>query len=318
MPGDALTMPMLENRLRKRYKHLKKWAAREGITAWRVYDRDIPELPLAIDLYGDKALVQVFRRGGTDEAALEDEARAALGAVAGVAPGDVHVRHRERRPGQWQYEKLGDARHETVVEEYGLRFLVNLTDYLDTGLFLDHRLTRRMVGELSRGRRVLNLFAYTGAFTVHAAAGGAAETTTVDLSNTYVAWAGRNLELNGLAGPRHHLVRADTFRFLEEATGRWDLIVVDPPTVSTSKAMQFKFDVQTGHPALLRATLRLLAPGGTIVFSNNFRGFRMDEAALPPCTAEEITKRTLPPDFRDEAVHRCWLVRHLASQAGRA
>lgn len=311
-------MSMLENRLRKRYKHLRRWATREGVTAWRVYDRDIPELPLAIDLYGSQALVQIFLRRGDDDAArtLEDDARAALGAVASIAPGDVHVRHRERRPGLWQYEKLGEQGREAVVEEYGLRFLVNLTDYLDTGLFLDHRLTRRMVGEMSRGARVLNLFAYTGAFTVHAAAGGARETTTVDLSNTYVAWAKRNLELNGLAGPAHHLVRGDTFRFLEEARGRWDLIVLDPPTVSTSKAMRAKFDVQTGHAELLRACLRLLAPGGTIVFSNNFRGFRMDTAALPRCTIEEITARTIPPDFRDAQIHRCWLIGHGTATPG--
>lgn len=310
---------MLENRLRKRWRHLRRWAEREGVTAWRLYDRDIPEIPLAIDLYGALAHVQLYRRGRSPEAdeALCEEARLALGVVAGIAPEDVYVKARERRPGQWQYDKVGESGRETIVEEYGHRFIVNLSDYLDTGLFLDHRLTRRLVGELARGARFLNLFAYTGAFTVHAARGGATETTTVDLSNTYLAWARRNFTLNGL-GQEHRLVRSDVFRFLDEAPARrWDIIVLDPPTVSTSKAMDFKFDVQTGQGRLLRAALAALAPGGTLVFSNNFRAFRMDPAALPPCTIEEITARTIPPDFRDASVHRCWLIRHLATPARR-
>lgn len=307
-------MSMLENRLRKRWRHLRRWAEREGVTAWRVYDRDIPEIPLAIDLYGTMAQVQVYRRRAADasEEALCEEARDALVAVAGVAPEDVVFKTRERRPGQWQYEKVGAAARETIVEEYGRRFIVNLSDYLDTGLFLDHRLTRRMVGEMAPGARFLNLFAYTGAFSVHAAAGGAVETTTVDLSNTYLAWARRNFALNGMDERRHRVVRSDAFRFLDDARGArpWDLIVLDPPTVSTSKAMEFKFDVQTGHVALLRATLAALAPGGTLVFSNNFRGFRMEADALPGCVIEEITARTIPPDFRDASIHRCWLLRH--------
>jgi 23S rRNA (cytosine1962-C5)-methyltransferase len=313
---------MLDNRLRKRHRHLTRWARREGIEAYRVYDRDIPELPLAIDLYGPLAHVQIYQRGRwTDEEAraVRDEAVDACKSVLGVDEGDVFVKVRERRTGLWQYEKLGAERREHVVSERGHRFLVNLSDYLDTGLFLDHRDTRRLVGAMAQGTRFLNLFAYTGSFSIYAAAGGARQTTTVDLSNTYIEWAGRNFALNGhtaVTGEgQNRLVREDTFRFLEDEARRgaaYDLVVLDPPTVSTSKKMAFKFDVQTNHPELLALTLRVLAPGGTLVFSNNFKDFQLDTARLPPCTVEEITARTIPPDFRDDRVHRCWLVRHLA------
>lgn len=311
---------MLENRLRKTYRHLSRWARRIGTTAWRIYDRDIPEHPFAVDVYGDHAHVQVYRhrrfQTEEEERAACDEAVAATASVLSIPPAHVHVKVRERRSGLWQYEKQAAERCETVVTEGGHKFIVNLSDYLDTGLFLDHRETRRIVGEQASGKSLLNLFAYTGSFSVYAATGGARETVTVDLSATYLDWAARNLQLNGvIVGRDHRVVRSDVFRFLTEERvrgSRYDLIVLDPPTVSTSKKMTFKFDVQTHHAELLAATLSLLAPGGILYFSSNFQGFELDAFSLPPCRIEDISLATIPEDFRNKAIHKCFRITQAA------
>ncbi len=225
------------------------------------------------------------------------------------------IRLRERRPQKEgsQYEKVGAEHEFEIVRESPYRFAVNFSDYLDTGLFLDHRLTRRYIGELARGRRFLNLFAYTGTATVYAVGGGAASSTTVDMSRTYLDWAKRNLALNNLAGAQHGFVQADCLVWLAEQRGqtrRWDLMFIDPPTHSRSKRMSEDFDVQRDHVRLLTCAAALLAPDGVIVFSNNYTRFRLDAEALSNFDVQDITQRTLPQDFRrNPRIHRCYLLR---------
>ncbi|MCC7548861.1 MAG: class I SAM-dependent methyltransferase [Burkholderiales bacterium] len=300
------------NRLGKNARHWRKWARRRGIECFRVYDRDIPEFAFAIDLYGARAHLQVYERGGEVDAA---QAATRLDAVHEVTaralelPREAVVpKIRARRHGAEQHEKTGVRGTDFVVDEGGHRFLVNLDAYLDTGLFLDHRNTRAMVAAEAQGRRFLNLFCYTASFTVYAAGAGAASSVSVDLSNTYLEWAARNLALNAVDQRAHVLERADVLHWLDEAAraGRvFDLVVLDPPAFSTSKAMAGVLDVQRDHPALLAQCVRLLAPGGVLYFSTNLRSFRPER--LPDVLAgEEISARTVPDDFRNRRIHRCW------------
>jgi 23S rRNA (cytosine1962-C5)-methyltransferase len=295
-----------------------KWARRRGLTAFRVYDRDMPEYPFVVEWYaGHVQVVEYARRRAPAEGAsrVDDDARRrevihATLEVLGVPASHLVVK--SRSPKAWrreQYELLATTRERIVVEEDGLRFLVNLHDRIDTGLFLDHRNTRARVREEATGKRFLNLFCYTGAFTVHAAAGGAVATTSVDLSNTYLAWLEENLALNGLASPRHELVRSDVTRWLSQSRGReFDLVVLDPPAYSVSKKMVQSFEVQRDHVRLIRDTLGLIAPGGTLYFSTSFRGFRLDPAAVENTTSRELTPASLPEDIRDRKAHRCWRI----------
>jgi 23S rRNA G2069 N7-methylase RlmK/C1962 C5-methylase RlmI len=305
---------MLANRVRKSAKHLRKWARREGVSCYRVYDRDIPELPLAIDWYDGRLHIALYRADHkphtADPAWLEAMVAAAAGALE-IERARAYLKTRERKPGASQYEKQDDRGERFAVTESGLGFWINLGDYLDTGLFLDHRVTRSLVRAEAAGKRVLNLFCYTGSFTVYAAAGGARSTVSVDLSSTYLDWAADNLALNELGGPPHALVRADALAWLAEPARhdepRYDLVVLDPPTFSTSKRMEGTLDVQRDHVALLDAVTRLTAPGGAIYFSTNQRGFRLDTAALAErADIEHLTARTLPPDFRNRRIHQCY------------
>lgn len=305
---------MFQNRLAKRWKHLRTWARREGVTCFRVYDRDIPEVPVIVDWYEGHAVVGDRRKDGIDDAKgpeWEAEILAATCEVLGIGAGDVFVKRRARhshRDGD-QYERVDERGAWFVVGEGGLKFRVNLSDYLDTGLFLDHRITRARVAAEARGKRVLNLYCYTGAFTVHVAAGGAASSTSVDLSKTYLEWAGANLDENGLDRRRHELVHADVREFLVDASargGRWDLAVVDPPTFSNSKRMDYTLDLARDHGALLQAVAAVMAPGGVIWFSTNRRQFALDEAAVVGWQVKDETRATIPPDFRDAATHKVW------------
>jgi 23S rRNA (cytosine1962-C5)-methyltransferase len=301
------------NRVRKNARHFGKWARRRGIEAYRVYDRDIPEFALALDLYGARAHLQEYDRADGDERAdragwLEAVRDSAAGAL-GMAPTQITVKRRAKRHGQEQHEKTGAAGDDFVVMEGGHRFIVNLQAYLDTGLFLDHRNTRAMVQAEARGKRFLNLFCYTGSFTVYASAGGAASSLSVDLSNTYLDWARRNFELNALDPAPHRLERADVLEWLAQAAAggaRFDLIVLDPPSFSTSKAMSRTLDVQRDHPELLHQCERLLAPGGVLYFSTNLRSFGLEPGAVTRLQGEEISARTVPEDFRNRRIHRCW------------
>jgi len=308
---------MLANRLRKNLRHLGKWARREGVTCYRVYDADLPEYALAVDLYEKWVHVQEYEAPPTIDPAVAQArlagAMAVIPEALGIPADRVALKVRRRQRGPAQYERHATTGQFHEVHEGGLRFLVNLTDYLDTGLFLDHRPTRAMLRHAARSRRFLNLFAYTGTASAYAAAGGAASTTSVDMSAVYLDWARRNLAANGFADARRHrLVRADCLRWLAEApAAAFDLIFLDPPTFSTSKRMgERTLDVQRDHPELIRAVLRLLAPGGELIFSTNFRRFRMAQAALRGLQLEDITAATIPPDFaRNPRIHACWRIR---------
>jgi 23S rRNA (cytosine1962-C5)-methyltransferase len=305
------------NRLRKNAKHWGKWARRQAIECYRVYDRDIPEFPLAIDIYGSRAHLQEFDTGWqlSEEDYLHwvDAVKQAAAEVLQLPLEAVTFKLRARQKGTAQYEKTGARGGDFVVTEGGHRFIVNLEQYLDTGLFLDHRNTRRMVQERAAGKRFLNLFAYTGSFTVYAAAGGAWETVTVDMSNTYQDWARRNFELNGMDLTQHHLVRADVLAWLEqaEASGeQFNLIVMDPPSFSNSKKMQGVLDVQRDHPRLINQCLALLAPGGELFFSTNLRSFALEQEQMTHCAdIQEFSHLTIPEDYRNKKIHRCWLLK---------
>ncbi len=304
------------NRLQKNFRHWSKWAKRRGISCYRIYDRDIPEFPLAIDWYEGAALVQAYsppwERDPEQVEAMEDAIAESIRETLAIPPERLHFKTRQRQKGLSQYEKTGEQGNTFVVHEAGLKFRVNLDDYLDTGLFLDHRQTRQMVREKAAGRRFLNLFAYTGSFTVYAASGGASESTTVDLSNTYQQWSQENFRLNELDLKRHRLVAADVFRYLEQATRngeRFDLIVMDPPSFSNSKKMRETLDIQRDHPQLVRQCLKLLSTDGELIFSNNFRRFRLDDRLQEESHIEEISHKSVPEDFRRHRPHRCWSIR---------
>jgi len=308
-------MGMLANRLQRMYRHLRKWARRTGVTCFRVYEKDIPDQPLIVDWYDGRALVYAMHRkkDETPEARETWLEEVAEEVKAGLEVTEESLFFKERRPKKAgaQYEKEAEERREFVVEEQGRRFLVNLSDYHDTGLFLDHRNTRQMVRDEAARKRVLNLFCYTGSFSVYAAAGGAASTTSVDISNTYLAWAERNFVLNQLDPRTNRLERADVLQWLPRAATegrRFDLIVCDPPTFSNSKRMRGFLDVGTQHPELINGCLRLLEPGGVLYFSTNYRGFKLNEEALLPCDLREITAKTVPEDYRNKQIHRCWRV----------
>ncbi len=312
---------MVANRLRKNLKRFKSWREREGVSAWRAYDADLPEYSAAVDVYvedGGEARtfvhVQEYEAPATipeaDSRRRFGELLDAVRDVFAVAPGQVSIKTRARGKGGSKYGQM-DKRGELVaVREGQARLLVNLFDYLDTGLFLDHRPIRLRIGLEARGKRVLNLFAYTGAASVHAAVGGAASTTSVDLSGTYLEWAGKNLALNGASGRAHQLVQADAMSWLAADRGQYDLIFCDPPTFSNSARAQ-DFDTQADHVRLLRACCSRLAPDGLLLFSNNFRRFKLDEAAIAEfATCTEISPRTIDPDFeRNPRIHRCWELR---------
>ena len=303
----------LAHRLRKNARHLAPWARREELEAYRLYDRDIPEFPYAIDRYGEWLHAQLFagKRPITD-ADIAAHLKA-MSAALEVPQDHIALKIRRRQRGYSQYEKLTDDGPSFTVRERGLRFEVNLLRYLDSGLFLDHRETRRLVAAEARDKRLLNLFAYTGSFTVYAACAGASATVTVDMSHTYQDWTARNLALNGISDSvKHRLVADDVMSWLGAATyarERYDLIVLDPPSFSNSKRMQDSFDVQRDQAPLLAATLRLLAPGGTLYFSNNRQGFKLDAEVAALARFEEITTRTVPKDFKRRTPHRCWRVK---------
>jgi 23S rRNA (cytosine1962-C5)-methyltransferase len=330
MPPVAAVAEMLGNRVTRNARHLGKWARRDGVTCWRVYDRDIPEIPLTIDRYDAALVVADLRRfvgddrdpeedddhparpRATDDPQWLDAMITAARTALGVAASDVFRKSRRRQAGRregQQYERLADAGAWREVGEGGRRFHVNLSDYLDTGLFLDHRITRARFAAEAAGKRVLNLFAYTGAFTVYAATAGATASTTVDLSKTYLEWAGRNWAANAIDGAAHVRVHADVRRFLADArsTGdAWDLAIVDPPTFSSSARMDYTWDVQRDHAALLRDVADVIAPGGVVWFSTNRRKFELDAAVEG--TVTDLTAATIPPDFRDQRVHHVYRI----------
>lgn len=303
------------NRLRKNVRHWRKWANRHNLAAWRVYDKDLPQFPFAIDVYGEHAHVQEYDTGWQmDDADYEHWLATCVAVVAdelGMAHGHIHVKKRMRQKGDSQYEKQAVDGADFVVQEGRCQFWVNLDNYLDTGLFLDHRNTRERVGQEALGKRFLNLFSYTGSFTVYAALGGASASETVDLSNTYLDWARRNLMLNGVNEKQHRLVREDVFAYLQTACDegkQFDLVVMDPPSFSNSKKMHGILDIQRDHERLIDGAMALLSAGGVLYFSNNFRGFILSEAIVQRYDVEEISHQSVPADFRNKKIHRCWRI----------
>ena len=305
---------MVKNRVEKNFRHLRKRAEREGIECWRVYDADLPEYAAAIDIYADHLHIQEYAAPASiDEAKAITRWRELVrgaGEALNVPRERIALKQRARGKGGEKYGRLQHRGEFFEVREGGLKFLVNLHDYLDTGLFLDHRPLRARVRGLAKGKRFLNLFCYTGAFSVYAAAGGAAETTNVDLSQTYLDWTARNLAINGFDLTRNKLVRDDAVAYLQNHSAMFDLIFVDPPTFSNSKRAQ-DFDVQRDHVALLKLCGQRLFPGGMILFSNNFRRFKLDETALAEFTIRDISAATVPYDFeRNPRIHRSWELQH--------
>jgi 23S rRNA (guanine2445-N2)-methyltransferase / 23S rRNA (guanine2069-N7)-methyltransferase len=320
---------MFANRLAKNLKKQQSWADRIGVSCYRLYDADMPEYAFAIDVYRtiepDQSWLYVQEYAAPAEIELDSvrkrrgEALSTLSDVTGVAEERVRVRTRRKTKRGEQYDKVQNQEEYHVVLEDGLKFLVNFDDYLDTGLFLDHRTTRARLRAAAAGKRFLNLFAYTCTATVHAAAGGAVSTTSVDLSNTYLNWAQRNFELNGMSSHQHALVPADCRVWLHDrAHGRerYDLIFIDPPTFSNSKRMEGVLDIERDHPELIDGCARVLAPGGLIVFSTNSQRFRLDESLSSRYDIRDISAKTLPRDFeRNPRIHRCFEVRVGATEA---
>lgn len=302
------------NRLRNRARHFRRWPTKRGISCFRLYERDVPDVPLVVDRYEDALHIAEFARphdrSPAQHADWLDLMAKTASKVLEVPRERVFLKFRDRQRGVDQYQRVDDRGARFVVHEGGLKFVVNLSDYVDTGLFLDHRNTRQMVRERAAGKQVLNLFSYTGSFSVYAAAGGAASTTTVDKSSTYTEWARENLELNGFTGPVHNIVRSDTKSYLDglRPNEKWDLAVVDPPTFSNTKGFEVDWNVQRDHAELLQQLAVHIVPGGSVFFSTNFRRFKLDEAALGDYSVRDITRQTIPEDFRNERIHKCWVL----------
>jgi 23S rRNA (guanine2445-N2)-methyltransferase / 23S rRNA (guanine2069-N7)-methyltransferase len=303
---------LLQRRLEKRAHHLRRWPTKMGITCYRLYDRDIPEIPLIVDRYEDFLHINDYTRPHDRDIAQQADwldlmARTAARTL-GLRPQNVFTKRRQRARNRTQYARVADKGITTIVREGGLNFLINLSDYIDTGLFLDHRVSRSLIKGMAAGKRFLNLFAYTGSFTVYAIAGGARATVTVDHSSNYLKWAKENLLLNSMGGREHTFVREDAKEFVSShpAGSHYDLVVVDPPTYSNSKHAAFDWDVQRDHEQLLRSMTRIVPRGGEVFFSTSFRRFRLSENLGEVFSVRDVTRQTIPPDFRNPRVHRAW------------
>jgi len=279
----------------------------------------MPEYALAIDIYeGDTRWVHVQEyqapKSVDPEKARQrlNEALSVIQEILNITAKQLFLKTRQQQKGHAQYEKLASKKSFHKVVENGCQFLVNFEDYLDTGLFLDHRITRSKLGELAKSKHFLNLFAYTGTATVYAARGGAVATTTVDMSKTYLEWAQKNMSLNGYSSDQHQFVQANCIQWLTENTkqDRYDLIFLDPPSFSSSKRMESIFDVQRDHASLIQNTAKLLTTNGLLIFSNNLRHFKMDANITEEFEVKDISKATIPKDFeRNPRIHNCWEIR---------
>ena len=292
------------------HKHFSKWARRRDIHAYRVYDRDLPTYPFAIDIYEDRRCVSEYLNDSVTARKNYEQWRTqvmnTVGETLGFGSDKIYTRTRQKQRGSAQYEKISDRSEFFEVREGGLKFLVNLSDYLDTGLFLDHRPTRSIIREESAGKHFLNLFCYTGAFTVYAASGNAASSVSVDTSAVYLEWLNNNMQLNGLQSERHSSVQADAREYIHSYRGKpFDLIFCDPPVFSTGKKLARDFDVLRDHPDLIENCLKILSPGGTLYFSTNFRKFRIQWEGK----VEDISQKTIPDDFRNKQIHVCYKIK---------
>ena len=312
-------LQMFRNRLTKMYRHVAKLARRQEVSCYRIYDHDLPEFPFCIERYEDKLYLAEYQRrhGMTDEehAAWLESCVPTVSEVLETPDEQIFYRERRRKAGRLdQYEKLASEQEFFVVKEAGLSFRVNLTDYLDTGLFLDHRMTRGMVRQEAAGKRVLNLFCYTGSFSVYAAAGGAVQIDSVDLSKTYLNWAEENMALNrpaaGLAdAATQRFIHADVKQWLDELPpGGYDLVVMDPPTFSNSKRMKDFLDIQRDHVELINKTVRAMTAGGVLYFSTNYRKFQLETDKIVAASVRDITNATTPFDFQGKLFRYCYKI----------
>ena len=299
--------------LKKKHSDLRKWAQQNGISSYRVYNKDIGDLPFTIDIYGKYLhLVEYEQRGVASLSAEDSQILADAAGKSLYFPEDrIFLKSRKKLNDREQYTKYSAENVTDEIEEFGLTFKVNLSDYIDTGLFLDHRDTRALVRSNSAGKKVLNLFSYTGSFSVYAAAGGAASTTTVDLSSVYIKWAKENMKLNHFNSPNHEFFSIDVFKFLKEAVDqkkKWDLIILDPPTFSNSRKMDKNLDIQKDQVDLINQCLSVLTKNGTIIFSNNYQDFKLAPAVRERGFVNNVTDETMPEDFKGSRIHRCWII----------
>lgn len=310
-------MQPLINRLQKNYQHFGRWAKKQNITCFRVYDNDLPEYACAIDIYqNEKTWIHIQEYQAPKYIAAEkvqqrlQEILQAVTEVFKLPDEQIIYKQRAKQKGKNQYEKQSQNSEFLIVHEQGLNFYVNLKDYLDTGLFLDHRITRNIIREKSHNKNLLNLFCYTATVSVYAAQGGAITTTSVDLSNTYLDWAQKNFELNQINIQNHQFIQADCMRWLTNTQDTYDLIFLDPPTFSNSKRMQDSFDIQKEHVFLIKQCMRLLSQDGLLIFSTNFKKFQMDREALQAFEIKDISAKTIPKDFaRNAKIHYCWEIK---------
>jgi len=306
----------LANRLTKNIKRLNKWAVRQGVTCYRIYDADLPDYNFALDIYQSDRTYLVFQEYAAPSTISADKvqrrsivARNTVLHSLDAEPTQLFYKQRKKQPGTDQYEKLQNKSRRHIVKENGCAFYVNFEDYLDTGLFLDHRMTRAMIQQDAKGSSFLNLFCYTGTASVYAAKGGARKTTSVDMSNTYLSWCEDNFRINEIPLSNHQFIKANCMDWLKLEENKYDLIFVDPPTFSNSKSMDRIFDVQRDYIELLKGCMELLADNGKIIFSTNFRKFRFDTTQFAGAKIEDITARTIPEDFaRNRKIHQCWLI----------
>jgi 23S rRNA (guanine2445-N2)-methyltransferase / 23S rRNA (guanine2069-N7)-methyltransferase len=320
-PAQELTegARMVLNRLKKNQRRLDGWRKKSNISCYRLYDADIPEYAVAVDIYDQSVYVQEYAPPATisEKVARERfaEVKQAVKEFSANYRGKTHYKERRRQKGDSQYQRSNEGASDIIeVTEGRGRFEVNLSDYLDTGLFLDHRPVRAMIGELVKGKSFLNLFCYTAAASVQAALAGAKSSLSIDMSNTYLDWAGRNFDLNSMSTSKHELLRADCLKWLEEEGEQYDVIFLDPPTFSNSKKMDSVLDIQRDHGDMIRNAMAKLAPNGVLIFSNNFRKFKMDELTLRQFDCENITPQTLDMDFeRNPRIHNVWKITRRSS-----
>lgn len=304
---------MFANRLSKNIKHLSKWLRKENISCYRIYDADIPQYAIAVDVYEDWIHVQEYEPPKTVDAVQAfvrlNDALDVISRILETDKSKIVLKTRKKQSGAEQYMRHDETRDRLIANEDGLKFSINLKDYLDTGLFLDQRLTRKLISQISANKSFLNLFAYTGSATVYAAAGGASSSTTVDMSNTYLAWAQENLKLNRLSGKQHEFIREDCIQWLSDAARegrRYQLIFLDPPTFSNSKRMDHTLDIKRDHVELITQAMALLDDSGVLIFSSNAHGFKLDQEHLEAYSIRDITRMTTAEDFRRKPAHVCW------------
>jgi len=306
---------MFHNRLAKVYRHVSKQAKRLAVSCYRVYDHDLPEFPFCIEIYEDRLYIAEYRRrhGMTDEEHEKwiEKSIDTITDILAIKKENIFLKLRQRKPGRLgQYQRINKQQNEFVVNENGLKFIINLSDYLDTGLFLDHRVTRQMIKEQAEGKKTLNLFCYTGSFSIYAAAGNAAEVVSVDLSKTYLDWTEKNLALNKFIDKvKHKLIQADAMQYLKSIPQNYfDLVILDPPTFSNSKKMDDFLDIQRDHVGLINDCLKGMKKGGTLYFSTNSQKFILDQERINAPVIKDITKITTPFDFEGKLLRYCYRI----------